>query len=112
MESQLKNPRCPVSEAMSVIGGKWKIPIIFNLSKRTHRFGELRKALGTVTQQMLSKQLKELEAYNLVDRKVYPEVPPRVEYSLTERGLSVLPVIHTIHNWATEELVSSEVPVD
>ena len=112
MESKLKSPRCPVSEAMSVIGGKWKIPIIFNLSQGAHRFGELRKALGTVTQQMLSKQLKELEAYNLVDRKVYPEVPPRVEYSLTERGLSVLPVIHTIHNWATEELVSSEAPVD
>ena len=112
MEPKLKNPRCRVSEAMSVIGGKWKIPIIFNLSQGTHRFGELRKALGTVTQQMLSKQLKELEAYNLVNRKVYPEVPLRVEYSLTERGLSVLPVIHTIHNWATEELVSSEVPVD
>jgi len=62
-----------------------------------------------VTQQMLSKQLKELEAYNLVDRKVYPEVPPRVEHSLAERDLSVLPVIH---NWATEEFVSSEIPVD
>ena len=99
---------CPTLKAMKVIGGKWKIPIIFNLSQKTHRFGELKRSLcpaeGSITQQMLSKQLKELEDDHMLKRKVFAEVPPRVEYSLTEKGRQVLPVITALYNWSTKHL--------
>ena len=72
---------CPVSNALTILGGKWKINIIYQLSKKTTRFGELRRSLGNVTQQMLSKQLKELERDKLIIRKVYDVIPPKVEYS-------------------------------
>lgn len=91
---------CPVERALSIIGGKWKIPIIFNLSKNPHRFGILRNKLSTITTQMLSKQLKEMERDGLVIRKVLSVMPPSVEYSLSEFGKSALPVLKSINNWS------------
>ena len=85
------NLECPAERAVYFFGGKWKIRILFNLSqKKTIRFGELKRNLANITQQMLSKQLKELEADSLINRKVYQIVPPKVEYSLTEFGISLM----------------------
>lgn len=90
---------CPVSNALTILGGKWKINIIYQLSKKTTRFGELRRSLGNVTQQMLSKQLKEMERDKLIIRKVYNVIPPKVEYSLTELGKSSVPILNSLHLW-------------
>jgi DNA-binding HxlR family transcriptional regulator len=95
---------CPVMHAMDIIGGKWKLPIIFNLSIGAHRFGGLKRALPGITQQMLSKQLKELETHGLVLRKPYAEVPPRVEYSLTKKGFGILPVVESIKEWSESHI--------
>ncbi len=85
---------CPAERAIYFLGGKWKIRILFTLfQNKTVRFNELKKVLKTITQQMLSKQLKELELDGIVNRKVHQVVPPKVEYSLTEFGLSVIPIL-------------------
>ena len=97
----LINPNCSVYDVMNIIGGKWKIDIIYHLGERTLRFGELKKSLIPITQQMLSKQLKELENDDIVKRKVYSVIPPKVEYSLTETGQSLNPVIQSILKWAS-----------
>ena len=90
---------CPVSNALTILGGKWKINIIYQLSQKTTRFGELRRSLGNITQQMLSKQLREMERDKLITRKVYDVVPPKVEYSLRELGRSSLPILNSLHHW-------------
>ena len=91
---------CSVEATLSVIGGRWKPVIIFNLMHNgTMRFGELKKAIPGVTQRMLTNQLRELEADKVIARKVYAEVPPRVEYALTTRGESLLPVIEAMRAW-------------
>ena len=91
---------CPAERAVYFLGGKWKIRILFSLLQRKKmRFGELKKALKTITQQMLSKQLKELEADGIVNRKVIHIMPPNVEYSLTEFGLSVMPILKSFSEW-------------
>ena len=91
---------CPAERAVYFIGGKWKIRILFNLSrKKKVRFGELKRNLKTITQQMLSKQLKELEQDGIVNRKVIQIMPPKVEYSLTEFGLSVMPILRSFSEW-------------
>ena len=94
---------CPVEKAISIIGGKWKILIIYHLSQRPCRFGILRNKLTKVTTQMLSKQLKEMEKDGLVNRKVLNIMPPSVEYSLTAFGISALPVLSTLYKWSTDE---------
>jgi len=83
----------PVELSLDVIGGKWKMPIIWRLREDTLRYGEIRKSLPKVTHKMLTQQLRELESDEIIIRKVYPEVPPKVEYSLTLLGKSVIPVI-------------------
>ena len=91
---------CPAERAIYFLGGKWKIRILFSLlNNKKIRFGKLKKGLKTITQQMLSKQLKELEIDGLVNRKVYQVVPPKVEYSLTEFGLSVMPILKSFSDW-------------
>jgi len=91
---------CPAERAVYFLGGKWKIRILFTLlNNKKIRFGELRKRLKTITPQMLSKQLKELEVDGVVNRKVYQVVPPKVEYSLTEFGLSVMPILRSFSEW-------------
>ena len=91
---------CPAERAIYFLGGKWKIRILFTLfNNKKVRFNELKKVLKTITQQMLSKQLKELETDGIVSRKVYQIVPPKVEYSLTEFGLSVIPILKSFSDW-------------
>ena len=91
---------CPAERAVYFLGGKWKIRILFGLLQgKKIRFGEFKKVLKTITQQMLSKQLKELEADGIVNRKVIQIMPPNVEYSLTEFGLSVMPILKSFSEW-------------
>jgi DNA-binding HxlR family transcriptional regulator len=91
--------RCPAEATLGVIGGRWKVPILWHLLVGTRRFSELRRALGNVTQKMLAQQLRELERDGVVSRKVYAEVPPKVEYSLTARGRSLRPVVESMCKW-------------
>ncbi len=88
-----------VKTTLDVIGGKWKPLIMFLLVKRTMRFSELQKSIAGITQKMLTQQLRELESDGLVSRKVFPQVPPRVEYSITTHGKTLLPVLDTMHKW-------------
>ena len=101
--------KSPVSTALSLIGGKWKIAIIYNLRQEPVRFGELKRILAPITQQMLTKQLREMERDFLINRKVYEVIPPKVEYSLTDFGQSFMPVMESLCKWSTEnkELMQS-----
>ena len=92
-------PACPVELTVGLIGDKWKILIIRDLLTGTKRFGELKKSLNSITQKVLTNKLREMEASGLVKRKVYPEVPPRVEYSLTDTGLSLKPILDSMVVW-------------
>ena len=92
-------PGCAVEATLDLIDGKWKGVILFHLQAGTQRFGELRRRMPGITQRMLTKQLRALEDDGLVIRKVYAEVPPRVEYSLSEIGESLRPVIETLRAW-------------
>ena len=93
---------CPVNTTLSVIGGKWKVLILYHLVELTQRFNELRRLLPEITQRMLTLQLRELEEDGLIHREVYPVVPPKVEYSLTDFGRTLLPVIGSMHQWGVE----------
>ena len=93
-----------VELSLDIIGGKWKMPIIWRLKDDSKRYGELRRSLPKVTHKMLTQQLRELEEAEIITRKVYPEVPPKVEYSLTLLGKSVIPVIDMLHEWGEEYL--------
>jgi DNA-binding HxlR family transcriptional regulator len=95
---------CPTEATLAVIGGRWKVPILWNLFAGTCRFGELSRKVGGVTQKMLTQQLRELEADGLVRRKVYPQVPPRVEYSATVLGRSLEPVVSQLTAWGEHYL--------
>ena len=90
---------CPVTFCMSMIGGKWKPIILFRISMGIHRFEMLIRSIDGINRQMLSKQLKELEKDGIIDRKVFPEIPPRVEYSFTITGKSLLPVVQSTNRW-------------
>lgn len=93
---------CPVAPVQKVISGKWNMVIIYFLSQGTMRFGELHRKLPDLTQAILTKQLRCLEDFGLVHREIYKEVPPKVEYSLTEIGIKFLPVITELEKWAVE----------
>ena len=90
------NYNCPMLLTRDLIGGKWKILILWRLSKGTHRFSDLKRIIPRITPKMLTQQLRELEADDLIHRKVYAQIPPKVEYSLTETGKSLLPVMDSM----------------
>jgi DNA-binding HxlR family transcriptional regulator len=101
---------CPVEAALDIIGGKWKGVILYHLLKDgTLRFGEIHRLLPGVSQRMLTKQLRELERDGVLNRQVYAEVPPRVDYSLTELGLSLRDVIKALELWGTRRPKPSSV---
>ena len=92
-------PACPVEATLELIGGKWKGIVLYYLLDGRVRFSELKRRVGCVTQRMLTKQLRELEATGLVNRIVYAEVPPRVEYELTDEGKSLKPLLNALKKW-------------
>ena len=95
-------PACPVETTLMLIGDKWKVLILRDLMDGTKRFGELKKSIGTVSQKVLTAQLRDMEEKGLRTRKVYAEVPPRVEYTLTETGYSLKPVLDAMSAWGTD----------
>ena len=92
-------PECPVAATVSLIGSKWKLLIMRNLLGRPWRFNELQKSIYGISQKALTEALRSMEADGIVNRTVYPEVPPRVEYSLTELGESMRPIIRSMESW-------------
>ncbi|MEM6912662.1 MAG: helix-turn-helix domain-containing protein [Pseudomonadota bacterium] len=103
---------CPVEAALELIGGKWKGVILFHLLDGTKRFSELQRLAGTVTQRMLTKQLRELEACKLVHREVYAVVPPKVEYSLTPKGETLRPILLLLKEWGREHALYNLIQKD
>lgn len=102
MNMDINLPACPVETTLMLIGDKWKVLILRDLMPGTKRFGELKKSIGSVSQKVLTAQLRDMEKKGLVSRKVYAEVPPRVEYSLTETGKSLKPILDAMGNWGEE----------
>lgn len=100
--------RCPVSATLELIGGKYKALILWHLSEGTLRFSELKKAVSNATPKMLTQQLRELEEQELITRKVYPVIPPKVEYSLTELGKSLMLVLVAMRDWGAGYLRSKD----
>ena len=95
-------PACPVETTLTLIGDKWKVIILRDLMPGTKRFGELKKSIGSVSQKVLTAQLRDMEQNGLVHREVFAEVPPRVEDSLTELGRSLKPILDAMWNWGEE----------
>ena len=95
-------PACPVEITMGLIGDKWKVLIIRDLLTGTKRFGELKKSLDGITQKVLTNNLRQMESSGLILRKVYAEVPPKVEYSLSNTGLSLKPILDSMVKWGNE----------
>ena len=95
-------PACPVETTLMLIGDKWKVLILRDLMDGTKRFGELKKSIGTVSQKVLTAQLRDMEDKGLLTRKVYAEVPPRVEYTLTPTGYSLKPILDAMVSWGTD----------
>lgn len=110
-EMKINNPydikeTCPVIYALSIIGQKWKIPILWHLAEEEKplRYNELKRSIPTITNIMLTKSLQELEEHQLIIRKQYDVIPPKVEYSLSERGKTLIPLLHEFHNWGKEQI--------
>ena len=95
-------PKCPVETTLALIGEKWKILIIRDLRNGTKRFGELKKVCSGISQKVLTTNLRSMEDAGLVTRKVFPQVPPRVEYTLTDVGYSLAPVLNAMASWGTD----------
>ncbi|MBC5736391.1 MULTISPECIES: winged helix-turn-helix transcriptional regulator [Oscillospiraceae] len=95
-------PACPVETTLMLISDRWKVLILRDLMEGTRRFGELKKSIGSISQKVLTANLRDMEADGLLTRKVYPEVPPRVEYTLTETGYSLRSVLDAMTQWGTE----------
>lgn len=99
MQREKELPACPVETTLMLIGDKWKVLILRDLMPGTKRFGELKRSIGSISQKVLTAQLQDMEKKGLVNRKVYAEVPPRVEYSLTELGKSLQPILDAMRIW-------------
>ncbi|MBY2477177.1 helix-turn-helix transcriptional regulator [Clostridioides difficile] len=95
-----KVERCEtIVKIQKILGGKWKIEILYYISLKTRRFGELQRQIGNITQSTLTKQLRELESDGFISRHIYEEIPPKVEYSLTDLGISFVPVLENMKQW-------------
>ena len=100
-------PACPVETTLTLISDKWKVLILRDLMPGTKRFGELKKSVGNVSQKVLTSQLREMEQSGLLIRTVYPEVPPRVEYTLTDLGRSLKPILDAMQSWGVADKAGS-----
>ena len=107
-----KKENCPVSATLELIGGKYKALILWHLSEKKLRFSELRNRVLGATPKMLTQQLRELESHHLIHREVYAVIPPKVEYSLTELGKSLLPILVSMRDWGAEYLKSQDLESD
>lgn len=104
----MNGEHCPVEATLELIGGKYKALILWHLSEKKLRFSELRKVIHGATPKMLTQQLRELESHNLIHREVFAEVPPKVEYSLTELGKSLMPILVAMRDWGSGYLRSKK----
>jgi DNA-binding HxlR family transcriptional regulator len=95
---------CPAEATLAVMNGTWKVPILFHLAKQTKRFSELRRELADISPKVLAHQLREMERDGIVARKVYAQVPPKVEYSLTSAGRSLMPVVKVMCQWGSARM--------
>lgn len=107
MENKVENTPCPVKATITLIGGRWKPLILFHLSDHTRRFGEIAVRMPSISRKVLSEQLKELEVDGLIYREQFKEIPPRVEYSLTELGKSVRPLLIHMATWGQEMILNN-----
>ena len=98
-KSQAVNEQCPVEVGLNILSGKWKLKILWHLSSGTIRFNELQRLLGNITTKTLTQQLRELEKQGIIVRKVFPEIPPKVEYSLSELGVTLKPILAQLCDW-------------
>ena len=103
-----KDTRCPAETTLGIIGGKWKLLILRELLSGASRFSELRRRLSGISEKMLAQHLRELESDGIIARRIYPEVPPKVEYSLTASGKTLKPIIDGLHEWGLEHLIRQE----
>ena len=99
MDSFLKIGTCPVAATINIIGGKWKVIILYLISYDIKRFGEIHKLIEGISKKILTDQLRELEADGIINREVFAEVPPRVEYTLTDKGFTLRPIIFAMRDW-------------
>lgn len=106
-ETCLKEEKCPMMLVQKLLWGKWKLLILWYLNYNTMRFGELRKILSHVTEKMLTQHLRELEESRLISRTVYPVVPPKVEYALTDMGKKLIPILEMMHKFGVEYLTAT-----
>ncbi|MBB6109255.1 transcriptional regulator, HxlR family [Mucilaginibacter lappiensis] len=107
VENKVENNSCPFTATIALIGGRWKTIIIFLLLDHTRRFGEIAARMPSISRKVLTEQLKELESDGLISRKQYKEIPPRVEYSLTELGQSLKPILTDMAAWGQEKLLDT-----
>lgn len=108
VQTYLEFNSCPVAATMSVIGGKWKSIILYLISHDVKRFGEMHRMIEGISKKMLTSQLRELEADKIIHRKVYPVVPPKVEYTITERGFSLRPLIIAMREWGLNNVLKEQ----
>ena len=104
-----KQEDCPITHAMKVIGGKWKPIIFIRLSQGINRFGILSRSIEGISKNMLTRELRDLEAKGIINRKIFAEIPPRVEYSLTSKGNTLLPVFKKLSDWGKEHQIKKKV---
>ena len=101
---KITEQQCPVTYCVEIIGGKWKPIILFLISKGANRFGVLQRGIEGISKQMLTKQLRELEDDGILQRVIYPEIPPRVEYFITDKGKSLFPIIDSMKKWGQQNM--------
>ena len=109
VNKSIERYECPVTFTMSKIGGKWKPIILYLISKGANRFGILQRGIDGISKQMLTKQLREMEADGVLERKIFAEIPPRVEYYITDLGESLFPIIHSMRDWGEKNMIEQRI---